>query len=470
MKLTFCGAARTVTGSAHLLTLDDGRKVLLDCGLYQGRDEDMATFNREWPYFDPAELDAVILSHAHIDHSGRLPKLVKDGYDGPIYCTHATRDLCAIMLADSAYLQERDAEYDNKRNYRKGRAQVEPLYTMEDVEPALDLMISTGYGKWFEILPGFEVLFLDAGHILGSATVTVKIGEGDPITLGFSGDVGRWNRPILKDPDPMPPLDALLIESTYGGRLHDADLDAKKELLQLIRETCVERKGKLLIPAFSVGRTQELVYLMVQWADNGELPRIPVYVDSPLAVNATEIFRSHPECFDAEIRAYMHRDPNPFGFNHLHYIHAVEQSKALNTSEEPCIIISASGMLEGGRIKHHVFNNIDNGRNTLLFVGFCAPGTLGERLRNRPETIKMFGEEKPVRAKIAILDAFSAHADQGELLRFVENQKPKHLKHIFLVHGEYEQQVIFRDKLMEKGFRDVQIPDLGSTFKIPGKG
>lgn len=466
MKLTFCGAARTVTGSAHLLTLNNGMKILLDCGLYQGREDEMERFNQEWPHFAPAALDAVVLSHAHIDHSGRLPKLVKDGFTGKIYCTHATRDLCAIMLHDSAYIQEKDAEFDNKRAYRQGGKRVEPLYTVADVEPALDQMVSVGYGKWLEIMPGVEVLFLDAGHILGSATVTLRLGDEYPFMLGFSGDIGRWNRPILQNPDPMPPLDALIIESTYGGRLHDTEIDADKDLLRVIRETCIDNKGKLLVPAFSVGRTQELVYRMNQWANDGSLPKIPVYVDSPLAVNATDIFRSHPECFDGELRAHMHRDPDPFGFNRLHYIRSVADSKELNTKEDPCIIISASGMMEGGRIRHHVFNNIEDGRNTILFVGFCAPGTLGEALRNKPEKIHLFGEEKQVRARIEILDAFSAHADQGELIKFLSQQSPKQLKQLFLVHGEYEQQVEFREALMDKGYRDVAIPDLGSEHEL----
>lgn len=469
MKITFCGAAQEVTGSCHLLTLDNGYKILLDCGLYQGSDEDMAEFNRTW-LFDPADIDCVVLSHAHIDHTGRLPKLVRDGFGGTVHCTHATRSLCSIMLLDSAKIQERDAEYYNRRKAKKKGfddiAFKEPLYTSADVHDTMELFAGYAYERWFPIHPDVDVLFRDAGHILGSASVTLRIREnGKTIHFGFTGDVGRPNRPILRDPKPMPEVDYLLCESTYGDKEHEGRPAESEKLLDIIRHTCVEKKGKLIIPAFSVGRTQELVYMLDQMETEGKLPRIPVFVDSPLSVNATMIFGAHPECFDQDLAEYMLIDPNPFGFNNLKYIRKTEESKELNTLEGPAIIISSSGMITAGRIKHHVFNNIDHERNSILIVGYCSPSTACDHLRRGGENLRMFGAWKPVRAEIYEMDSFSAHADRLELLDFIKNQKDN-LKSLFLVHGTLDRQEAFRDMINTQGFKEVQIPELGQEYTL----
>ena len=467
MKLKFCGAAQTVTGSAHLVELEDGTKILLDCGLYQGREENLESFNDEW-FFNPEELDCVILSHAHIDHCGRLPKLAKDGFRGTIYSTHATRSLCSIMLLDSARIQERDAEYSNKRAAKKGKkvAEEEPLYTPDDVKLCMELFQSIGYEKWFSVHEKVKVLFRDAGHILGSASVTLHIEEnGRTVRLGFSGDVGRPDRPILRDPKPMPETDYLICESTYGDRDHEEKPAEEERFLRIIRETCVEKSGKLIIPAFSVGRTQEIVYLLDQFESKGLLPRIPVFVDSPLAVNATTIFAAHPECYDQQLTEYLLSDPNPFGFNNLRYVTDTEESKKLNSMEDPCIIISSSGMANAGRIRHHLFNSIDQARNTVLIVGYCTPDTPGGMLRNGVNALKLFGEWKFVHARIEIMDSFSAHADRNELVDFLRSNL-KHLKKLFLVHGETPAQEGFKALLEQNGYTQVEIPELGQTYEI----
>lgn len=468
MKIKFCGAAQHVTGSAHLLTLSNGYKILLDCGLYQGHSKEMKDFNENW-LFDPAEIDCMVLSHAHIDHTGRIPKLVKDGFSGTIYTTHATRSLSAIMLLDSAGIQERDAEYFNKRQLKKSKAKQrplrEPLYKSEDAERCIKQFVTMDYDRWFPISPDVQVLFKDAGHILGSASVTLKINDGGKeIRLGFSGDVGRPNRPILRDPQPMPEVDYLLLESTYGDKEHIGKPAEADKLLKIIENTCIKKKGKLIIPAFSVGRTQEIVYMLDQLETAGKLPRIPVYVDSPLAVNATKIFGAHHECFDRQMRNYMLVDSNPFGFNNLTYVHEVEVSKSLN-KRGAAIIISSSGMANAGRVKHHIFNSIDQKQNTVLIVGYCAEGTPGQKLRDGVDEIKLFGELKPVLADIEVMDSFSAHADSSELIDFINNQKSR-VKKVFLVHGEIKRQTTFKSLLAEKGFETVEIPALGEEFEL----
>lgn len=465
MKVKFCGAAREVTGSAHLITLDDGYKILLDCGLYQGRNEQMKEFNSSFP-FDPKELNCVILSHAHIDHSGRLPKLFKEGYRGPVYSTHATRSLCAIMLLDSAMIQERDAEYYNKRRKDKSKHR-EPLYGKNDVKQTMDSFITYGYGRTFEVYPGVKVTFRDAGHILGSASVhlSVKNKKGDTVRVGFTGDIGRPNRPILRDPQPMDSVDYLICESTYGNKDHEAPPQEIEHFLDIIKRTCIEKKGKLIVPAFSVGRTQEIVYILDQLESSGRLPRIPVYVDSPLAVNATMIFGSHPECYDKELSTYLLKDPNPFGFNNLHYIKEVSRSKQLNNSRKPCIIISASGMANAGRVKHHIYNNISKKKTTILIVGYCSPETPGGRLRAGARELRLFGETKKVNCDVEIMDSFSAHADRSEIADFVRNQR-KGLEKMFLVHGEIKRQEALKSYLGERGFKRVEIPVLGQEYNL----
>ena len=467
MKIKFCGAAQEVTGSAHLLTLDDGYTILLDCGLYQGSDDDMKDFNENWP-FKPSEIDCLILSHAHIDHSGRIPKLVKDGFRGDIICTHATRNLCSIMLADSAKIQEADAEFHNKRLRKKGRKDGfrSPLYTPADAEKASNLFSGHGYNRWFTIRDGVEVQFRDAGHILGSASVTIRIDQlGRKTTIGFTGDIGRPNRPILRDPVPMPEVDYLICESTYGNKEHDNAPNEMKRFQRIIERTCVEKKGKLIIPAFSIGRTQEIVYMLDQLATAGQLPRIPVYVDSPLAVNATTIFGMHPECYDNELNEYLLVDDDPFGFNGLKYVRKASMSKELNEDSAPGIIISSSGMMNAGRVKHHLYHHVVDARNTFLIVGYCAPHTPGGRLRDGAEAVRVFGQERPVKADVEVMDSFSAHADRNEILAFLQNQKPK-LRQLYLVHGTLDRQEAFREFLRKEGFGEVEIPELHQEYRI----
>lgn len=469
MKIKFCGAAQYVTGSSHLLTLEDGFTILLDCGLFQGRGKHLWDWNNEW-LFDPREVDCLILSHAHIDHSGRVPQLVKDGFDGNIYSTHATRSLCNIMLMDSAKIQERDVEWYNKKILKKRKkathALRRPLYTTEDVAPAMDKFITTGYNHWVYINDRVQILFRDAGHILGSASVTLKVKEnGEWRTVGFTGDIGRPDRPILRDPKPMPEVDILISESTYGDKLHESKPEQSETFLQILKTACVEKQGKLIIPAFSVGRTQEIVYMLDQMENAGILPHIPVYVDSPLAVNATMVFGSHPECFDNHLHNYMLVDENPFGFNDLHYVKDVETSKWLNEFKGPCIIVSSSGMMNAGRVKHHLFHSIDQKNDTFLIVGYCSPDTPGGMLKNGIERIKLFGEWKEVRAEVKVMDSFSAHADKKEILDFIENQKDS-VKKLFLVHGELDVQKSFAGYLSENGFDDIEIPEKGAEYNV----
>jgi metallo-beta-lactamase family protein len=468
MKVQFCGAAQQVTGSAHLLTLENGYTILLDCGLYQGHDDKMKEFNTSW-LFDPATIDCMVLSHAHIDHTGRIPKLVKDGFHGNIYCTPATRDLSSLMLLDSAKIQESDAEFQAKRAAQHGEDPEnapEPLYTREHAMEAMTHFVSVTYEKWFRINENIELLFRDAGHILGSASVTLRIFDGNKvIRFGFTGDVGRPNRPILRDPMPMPEVDYLICESTYGDRDHPAAPAETARFLDIIRHTCLEKRGKLIIPAFSIGRTQEIVYILDRLSHEGKLPRIPVYVDSPLAVNATQVFIGHPECFDEELHHYMVTDENPFGFNNLKYLSSVEDSKKLNATKEPCIIISASGMGNAGRIRHHLFNSIGEARNTVLIVGYCAPETPGGKLRAGDSVLHLLGEYRTVKAEVAIMDSFSAHGDRHELLDFIVNQQ-KTAKKVFLVHGEIESQTAFKQLLQQNGFRQVEIPALGDEVQL----
>ncbi|MEM9326062.1 MAG: MBL fold metallo-hydrolase [Bacteroidota bacterium] len=456
MKIKFCGGAKTVTGSCHLLEMDNGYQVLLDCGLYQGNDEDFATFNEDW-LFDPAALDCMILSHAHIDHCGRIPKLVRDGFRGNIYCTSATRDLAAIMLMDSAHIQEMDAKWD----------ETEPLYEKKDALEALDLFVGVAYNRWFRVGDEIEVLFKDAGHILGSASVTLKVHEnGKESMVGYTGDIGRPNRPILRDPQPMPDVDVLLCESTYGGKEHQGVPQDMSELEHIIHETCVVNKGKLLIPAFSVGRTQEVLYVMDRLETEGKLPPVDVFLDSPLAIDATDIFMMHPECYDQELTEFTRKDIDPFKFPNLHITRSAQASKAIKDFDKPCVIISASGMMQGGRIRHHLANNIDDPRTTLLIVGFCAPGTLGAHLRSYPDKAWIFGVQKEVKAQIKIMDSFSAHADQGEIIDFLQGMDRKRLKRIFLVHGEGERQHELKSGLKDEGFADVVIPSYGESFDV----
>jgi len=475
MKIKFNGAAREVTGSCHLITLDSGYKILLDCGLFQGMGKDGWKMNNHFG-FNPKDVDVMILSHAHIDHSGRLPKLVKDGFEGKIYSTHATRSLCNIMLLDSAKIQERDVEWYNekllkKKKKKKNRSKLkdqklrEPLYVTEDVTPALNKFIGCPYDTWIRINDEVEFTFRDAGHILGSANVTLKVKENGKVRkIGFTGDIGRPDRPIIKDPVRMPKVDILLTESTYGDRLHESDPEQADQLLKIIKHTCIDKKGKLIIPAFSVERTQEIVYMLDKMESAGKLPKIPIYVDSPLAVNATMVFASHPECYDKEIHEYLLLDDNPFGFNDLHYNKSVEGSKRLNAATNPMIIISAAGMMNAGRIKHHLYNNVENWRTTFLLVGYCSPQTPCAALKSGVSEMKIFGDIKEVKAEVMTMDSFSGHGDKNEMIDFLKNQNGA--KRTFIVHGEYGSQKAFKKALKKKGFENIYIPMMGEEVEV----
>ncbi len=465
MKLTFWGAARTVTGSMHLVETERGQRLLLDCGLYQGRRKDANHINRNLP-FDAAGIDAVLLSHAHIDHSGLLPKLWADGFRGRIWATHATRDLCALMLRDSAHIQESDARFYNRKIRKKGQPKVEPIYGKEDAESTLGLFVGVGYDTPFEPVPGVEVVYLDAGHILGSASMTLAVEEGGrERRLGFTGDLGNPGRPILRDPRPMPPVDWLITESTYGGETHEPAERAKGALRDVIQRTAA-RGGTVVIPAFSVGRTQELVYALDQLWNEGALPDLPVFVDSPLAVNATDVFRVHPECFDAELQEYMRTDDDPFGFDRLEYVRRAERSKELNGLTVPFVVISASGMCEAGRILHHLRNNVEDPRSTVMIVGYMAEHTLGKRIVERRETVRIFGQPHRLKAEVAVMNYYSAHADEPGLLDFIGELDRDRLERVFLVHGAPERQDTFAEALRAEGYRGVHAPHRGEVVEL----
>lgn len=464
MKIQFIGAARTVTGSQHLLTINE-KKILLECGLFQGRRSDTHELNKNFK-FDPAEIDAMILSHAHIDHSGNIPNLVKNGFDGPIYATSATVDLCEIMLKDSAHLQQRDIEWLNKK--KKKHIPEEPLYSVEDVDEAIKKFVRVDYNSPTEIFPGIVAYFQDAGHILGSSSILLEVEEerGKKIRFGFSGDIGRHETPIIRDPDYLRDLDVLIMESTYGNRLHTHSDEVEEEVAKVVREV-FDRKGKIIIPAFAVGRTQLLVYVLHKLFDQNRIPEIPIYVDSPLAVNATKVFKDHPECFDRETnRIFLESGADPFGFGRLKYISTVEQSKELNDIKDPIIIISASGMAEGGRILHHLANNIGNPKNMVLFVGYAAEHTLARKIMDGMEKVNILGEEHSVRCQIKTMDYFSGHADQNELIDYLRLNPTKKLKNIFLVHGEEEQALPLKEKILQKGYKNVDFPLSEEKFVI----
>ena len=464
MKLKFWGAARTVTGSAHFLEYEGGR-VLLDCGLFQGRRSEARELNASFPA-DPAGIDIVLLSHAHIDHSGLLPALHRHGFRGKVYATHATKDLCGAMLRDSAFIQEKDAEWVNRRERRRGRDVIEPLYGMQDADAVLESFEGVDYGSPFSPLPGLEVEYRDAGHILGSATMVLTITEGArTVRLGFTGDVGRPDRPILRDPQTMADCDYLITESTYGGEVHEPAEKAKERLAATVARTAA-RGGKVIIPAFAVGRTQEIVHRLDQLENEGRLPPIPLFVDSPLAVNVTDIFKAHPECYDDAMKKYMESDDQPFGFSRLMYIRDVEDSKKLNGSRLPMVIISASGMCEAGRILHHLRNGVEDSRNTVMMVGYCAEHTLGRRIIERQPEIRIFGEPYDLKAEVEVMNSYSAHADEPELLEFIGRLDKRRLRKIFLVHGDPDRQAALAGALEAAGYEDVGSPDRGEVHEL----
>ncbi|MCW3122562.1 MAG: beta-lactamase domain protein [Flavipsychrobacter sp.] len=466
MKISFHGAARTVTGSKHLLHLDSGKKILLDCGMFQGLGRQTLELNSSWG-FDPAEVTYVIISHAHIDHVGLLPKLVKDGFKGKIFCTPQTAELAQILILDSAHIQEFDVERINNIRSRQGRPPVEALYDEEDAKKVFPLMVHVPYHKPYKIDNDVELLYTDCGHILGSAAVSLKIkAHGKVVGLTFSGDIGRYNDLILRAPDTFPQADYIIIESTYGNKLHDHISAPTDLLLRYIVETCIKKKGKLIIPAFSIGRTQEILYLLNRLETEHRLPPINYYVDSPLSIAATDIIRHHPECFNKQVEQLLKKDDDVFAFKGLHFTKNTEESIALSTTKEPCVIIAASGMAEAGRVKHHIERNIDKAKNTILIVGYCEPHSLGGELMRGSKEVNIYGEPHKVVARVGVIESMSAHGDYEDLLQWLSCQDATAVLKVFVVHGEYETQVAFRDRLLRKGFADVFIPALHQDIAL----
>jgi metallo-beta-lactamase family protein len=467
MNITFHGAAQTVTGSKHLITLDNGKKILLDCGMFQGLGKNTDQLNA-LPGFDAASVDVLILSHAHIDHSGLIPKLTRDGFRGSIFCTPATHDLAAILLEDSATIQRDDTRFINKKRAKTGQPPIEPLYTIDDAKACLKLFDKQEYDHWFNVTDGVKAMFTDAGHIIGSACVHLRIAEKNkPVTtLTFSGDIGRYRDVILRSPATFPQADYIVMESTYGNSLHEDVLHTVDTLYNWVHKTCVEKKGKLIIPAFSVGRTQELLYALNQLSLEKRLPAIPVYVDSPLSSEATHVVKSYPAYFNNRVRKVLEMDDDPFDFEGLHFIESADESKALNNHQQPMIIISASGMADAGRIKHHILNNIGHAANTILLVGYCEPGSLGGKLMNGAKEVRIFGDYYDVVAEVGVMRSMSAHGDYDDLCQWLSCQKPELVKTLFVVHGEYDVQLAFQQRLLKKGFRHVEVPAMHQRFEL----
>lgn len=463
MKIRFLGAARTVTGSMHLVEAN-GSRVLLDCGLFQGRRAEARRRNRELPLDIPG-LDAVLLGHAHIDHCGNLPSLATQGFDGFIYATPATRDLCSYLLRDSAHIQRLDAEYLNRKKERRGEPPVEPLYTVQDAEQALGRFAAFPFHRRIRVADGVHARFYIAGHILGSALTRVEVEEGGrTLNIGYAVDLGRRNMPIIRDPEPMPDLDALIIESTYGDRRHEDMAGCSGCLADVINRT-VERGGKIIVPSFALGRTQEILYCFRRLLADGRVPSIPVFVDSPLAVDLTNVFRFHPESFDKDLAEMMDRGENPFSFPGLEYVTTADRSKQLNEDNRPMMIISASGMCEAGRILHHLKHNIGDPRATILVVGFMAEHTLGRRIRDREPQVRIYGETYDVKADVVALDSFSAHADRDDLLEYVRGMGSR-CKRVFLVHGVPEAAESLAAAIREMREGEVTIPDRGDEVEL----
>ena len=466
MEISFHGAAQEVTGSMHLIEVNNQR-ILLECGSYQGHRAETYERNLHFP-FDPASIDTLVLSHAHIDHSGNIPNLVKQGFRGNIWCTQATRNLCTFMLMDSGHIMEKDVEYVNQRRARKGEAPVEPLYTQQDVQVALQQFMGVGLNRPTLIADGVTLTFHNVGHILGAAFVQLDIREqagSKQWRVVFSGDIGRRENPILNPPEAPTEADIVIMESTYGDKLHEPYASTRKELRNIINATA-RRRGKVIIPAFAVGRTQEIVYALNQLDVTGDIPELPVFVDSPLAVNATDVFRMHPEGWSPAVQAFLNDGDRkaPFDYSNLEYVRDVRRSKQLNTLSEPAVIISASGMAESGRILHHLKNNISHVENTVLLVSFQAQNTLGRNLQDGMNPVRIFGEEYPVRAQIATIAGYSAHADQAGLLDWASALPRQRLSHCFLVHGEPEPMAVLQGKLQEAGISKVTMPTRGQHF------
>jgi metallo-beta-lactamase family protein len=463
INLTPYGAARNVTGSRHLLDIN-GYRILLDCGLFQGRRADTYERNLHFP-FDARSLNAVIISHAHMDHLGNLPNLVKQGFGGDVHCTSATLDLANIMLMDSANIQEGDIDYVNKVRRRHNEPAVEPLYIKSDVPPTLRLLRGCSYGHPFNLADNIQAVFQDAGHILGSAITILYIDDnGRRISVCFTGDLGRNNMPIIQDPFVVTDSDVLIIESTYGNRLHADISNVTEKLARVINET-VARGGKLIVPSFALERTQELVYCLHQLKLAHSIPDIPVYVDSPLAIDATDIFRVHPECYDSETAELLRTEKDPFGFRGLHYVASAEESKKLNFIKTPAMIIAGSGMAEAGRIQHHLKNNISDPRNTVMIVGWQAENTLGRKIAEKWPEVSIYGEQYKLRCRVEIFNEFSAHADRNDLLKWAGAGKDK-WQRVFVVHGEESAALSLADAFTEAGLKQVVVPEYGQSFTL----
>lgn len=459
MKIAFHGAARTVTGSKHIVTLSNGKKILLDCGMFQGLGKDTDRLNRRFGFHSEG-IDVMVLSHAHIDHSGLIPKLVKEGFAGKIFCTHGTKELVTILLEDSAQIQEDDIRYANKRRKLQQEPLLQPLYTVEDAQAAAQRFVVADYGVWTSLMEGVELQFTDAGHIIGSACVHLRITEnGKQRILTFSGDLGRYRDAILRSPAEFPAADYIVMESTYGNSLHDLHQSTPDMFLDWIERVCLKRKGKLIVPAFSVGRTQEILYYLNQLELENRLPPIPYYVDSPLSVKATEIVKKYPNYFNKTLQRILQTDQDPFAFSGLKYIQSVEESKQLNFMDGPMVIISASGMADAGRVKHHISNNLENSHNGILFTGYCEPHSLGGRLLSGQKEVGIYGVQHEVHADVGVIRSMSAHGDYDDLCQWLSGQDPKQIRRLFLVHGEYPVQQDFKERLVKKGFLDIEIPE-----------
>ncbi len=467
MTIQFLGAAGEVTGSKHLITTKKGKRILLDCGMFQGKGMETDSDNRQLG-FEPKNLDFIILSHAHIDHSGLIPYVYKMGFRGSVICTPATRDLCSIVLQDTAFIQELDVKWYNKKMRKLHKPVISPIYDAQTAKRCMKLFITVDYDRRFRINDDISVRFTNSGHMLGSAVVNLEIKEdGEVKRIAFTGDIGRQKSHLLCPPQPFPQCDYLITESTYGDQLHDEDMVSEEELLRVVEDTCVKNQGKLIIPSFSVGRTQDIVYVLNKLHNEQRLPHVDVYVDSPLAVNATDIFRLYTDEMNEDVQATMTFDHDPFGFNSLHYITDIRESKQLNYSGKPCIIISASGMCEAGRVKHHVANHIEDPSTTILIVGYCTPTSLGARLQEPGlKYISIFGLDHKVRAKIRKIEAFSGHGDYSEIQQFLDCQHKEEVKKVFIVHGEPHAQEAMKDHLYEIGFRNFQIPQKGDIAEL----
>jgi metallo-beta-lactamase family protein len=466
MKISFHGAARCVTGSKHLITLKNGKQLLLDCGLFQGMGKDTDELNRDLG-FEAGAISAMVLSHAHMDHGGLIPKLCKEGFQGKIFCTPATKQLTNVLLQDSAHIQEEDARFTNKRMAAQGLPYIKPLYTVEDAKACIGQFVPVEYGQWFDVMENVQCMFTDAGHIIGSEVVNLKIMEnGKTTAITFSGDVGRYRDIILRSPEVFPQADVIIMESTYGDSLHEANFTTPDLLLEWIQKTCLQKKGNLIMPAFSVGRTQELLYSLNQLELENRLPAVEYFVDSPLSIQTTEVIKSFPKYFNKTIQKILETDSDPFSFAGLKFVSTVEQSKQLNFKREPFVVIAASGMAEAGRVKHHISNNIESTRNTVLLTGYCEPNSLGGRLMRGEKEVSIFGVRHEVHAEIGSVRSMSAHGDYEDLSQWLSCQDPKKVQRLFIVHGDYEVQQHFRERLIRKNFLDVEIPSLHAEFGL----